>query len=223
MRVTLSRRGWSSGTLRGGMKSLSPALAVGLCALVALPACAGRERCAETAACLAGTVCQPDGTCAPFGDDLTTRFSRAVTVEARRIELSVADPNDDTLSLGGQHGTRLLVEFADLPDALPTAAELILEPHPEWSGANEETRVVVSRVRDNAPNANSTETIRSDFGLQTVPSGAPRPLRIDIRDALRDARRAGVRHLTLLVRCDASSERLAYARTPRPRLWLLVP
>lgn len=205
------------------MKSDALFLAILPAALALVGACAGRDLCGETASCPAGTVCQPDGTCTAFADDLTTRFARGVVVEARRADLSTPDANDDTLSLGGAHGTRLLLEFANLPDALPAEAELILEPHSEWTGANEQTRVLVSRVRDNASDPGSAERIREDFGEQVVPAGTPRPLRIDIRDALRDAQRAGVRHLSLLVRVDGGSETLRYARSPRPRLWLLVP
>lgn len=186
--------------------------------------CAGTARCAETAACPLGAVCELDGTCRPLAVDPVARFSRAVTLTPHDIVTTGVQPDDDTVRLGGAHGAGVLLSFDDLPEATVVAAELVLEPHPEWNGATQEAHAVVSRVRPFDSSHRIVETIRDGVGEQLIPSGVARPLRFDITSSVRDAQAAGVRHLDLAIRIESpSGQALRYSLRARPRLELLVP
>ncbi|MBK8169095.1 MAG: hypothetical protein IPK60_01970 [Sandaracinaceae bacterium] len=191
---------------------------------LALAACGSRSQCAETAACALGTVCEIDGTCRPMAVDLSTRFARGVTLHAREMVTTAGEHDDDTLSLGGERGSAVLLAFADLPDSPVSSAELVLTPHSEWNGSDELVHVVVARVRPFDSAHPQVETIRDRIGERSVPAGVARPLRVDVTGAVRDAQSAGVRVLDISLRIDGTTEHaLRYSLHARPRLELLVP
>ena len=219
-----------AGPLRG--IALGSVLAVFLCA------CTGTERCATSAACPAGTVCQPSGACAPLAAE--ARFVRGRWLWASDFGGSTnATPSaplsaTDVLPLGGEHEAVAYLAFGPLAREPSVArAWLRLPPHPSFAGLDRGATVVAHRTRAFDGRAitrrDEPPTVGPAIAERAVVPGGPRPIVLDVTDAVRHAQRRGQESVWLAVRVRRAEGRpfllgspRANDREVRPRLelWL---
>lgn len=181
--------------------------------LVLLLACGTAAPCATSASCAAGTTCHPDGTCAPL--EAQARFARARWLDATEWGATRGDrpsarlPATDVLPLGGEANAFAYLAFGPLPaDAAVSRAWLVLHPHPSFAGPAEGavvlaywTRPFEGRLLDrrSAPRA-----VGAAIAERPVVPGGPRPIVLDLTDAVRHAQRAGRSRIWLLLRASGA-------------------
>lgn len=204
----------------------------------AIAGCAGKAPCATSAACPAGTVCQPSGECAPLAAE--GRFVRGRWLfasdfgGASNAAPSSPLPATDVLPLGGESEAVAYLAFGPL-DREPTVARawLRLPPHPSFAGVDREATIVAHRTRafDGGAITRRDEptALGSAVAESAVVPGGPRPIVLDVTDAVRHAQRRGQAQVWLAVRVRDAEGRpfllgspRATDRAGRPRLelWL---
>lgn len=197
----------------------------------ALVACgASADPCASSTACPDGTVCHPGGSCGPLTREARFAEGRWLPVatwgvtRADRPSATVAAT--DVLLLGGDLGAVAYLGFGPLPaEAGVVRAQLVLQPHESWSGAPVDARVVVRRTRpfrgDGLTRRAAPESLGGSVDERPVEAGGPRPIVLDLTDAVRQAQRAGRAHLHVELRVDGAEGlpwRLASPRAVDPDL-----
>lgn len=198
---------------------------------LALAACgASGDPCASSTACPDGTVCHPGGHCAPLSRQ--ARFAEAQWLPVAAWGVTRADRPSatvaatDVLLLGGDLGAVAYLGFGPLPvEAGVVRAQLVLQPHESWSGAPVDARVLVHRTRPfrggGLTRRAAPESLGGSVDERPIEAGGPRPIVLDVTDALRQARQAGRAHLYLELRVDEAQGlpwRLASPRAADPDL-----
>lgn len=213
-------------------------LLVSACAALAA-GCGGASLCASSAECPDGTACRADGSCAPpprprgrVGRSLWLAAGQWGVTRDDRIDTVV--PATDVALLGGDPDATVHLAFGPLPERGRIARALLrLVPHESWSGPTARTRVLVDRTEAfegaRLTRRREPRRIAGPIAEGVVAPGGPRPILLDLTDAVRRAERMGLARLHLAVRlADPSGPpwRLASPRaldrSARPRLELLL-
>ncbi|MBX3247091.1 MAG: hypothetical protein KF901_07920 [Myxococcales bacterium] len=181
--------------------------------------CGPRARCAE-GACPEGTLCELDGTCRPLADDESSRFARALRLEAADWASSErGGRGHDQLPLG--RGAEVFLAFEVPPGELLRA---VLTLHVTSASGVGDVQVFASTafVGDEVDRGWVPRRLGRVEVAREALAGPGRPVRVDVARLIARAglgREGGRVYLGLRRAGDAARWRVASPVAVDPELW----